>query len=78
VDTETDRGLTLSVSYLLQRSASVGDGEHGGGGVESKEDEEEEEDERDFNVYTEARPPRQLLPSTVLPNNKPVIGTFSS
>lgn len=40
--------------------------------------EEDEEEERDFSVYTEAWPPRQLLPSAVLPNNKPVIGTFSS
>lgn len=37
----------------------------------------EEVEERDFSVYTEAQPPRQLLPSAVLPNNKPVIGTFS-
>lgn len=47
-----------------------------GRGLESKEGDEEEE-ERGLSVYTEARPPPQLLPSAVLPNNKPVIGTVS-
>ena len=53
-------------------------GSTGRRGLRSKEETKDEEEERDFSVYTEAQPRQQLLPSTVLPNNKPVIGTFSS
>lgn len=67
MDAEAIPGPSLPHPLLHWEAGSTGWGLEG----------REEEEERDFSVYTEARPPQQLLPSAVLPDNKPVIGTFS-